>query len=264
MAAPGADLAQQFGDAADQPALGSQHLAVDVGDLPFTDSHRDDRLGVIVDGRFQLGIREVHRPHALRRLLGSRRVAREQSERYPALRLRQAGRQLAVRGASDCRIELVAKRRQACEQLGAAVDQGRYSLQAAAVGREPLGDPVDHILLLGHELDAGLLQDVAERRGRLAHLLELGAGAGIGDEVARGEPQLVHAAVDVLGEVADALKPLQFGKGRVDVPDRDHARGRGDDDHRQHQKEAAEGELADGERECSLFLRGRRQFGGHS
>jgi hypothetical protein len=50
---------------------------------------------------------------------------------------------------------------------------------------------------------------------------------------------------------------------RIDVPDRDHARGRGDDDHGQHQEEAAEGELADGERECSLFLRGRRQFGGH-
>jgi len=110
---------------------------------------------------------------------------------------------------------------------------------------------------------AGLPQDVVQRRGRLADLLELGAGAGIGDEVARGEPQLVHAAVDVLGEVADALEPLQLGEGRIDVPDRDHARGRGDDDHRQHQEEAAEGELADGERECSLFLRGRRQFGGH-
>jgi hypothetical protein len=143
------------------------------------------------------------------------------------------------------------------------VDQGRNPLEAAAIGRKAVGDPVDHVLLLGRELDAGLLQDVAERRGRLAHLLELDAGAGVGDEVARGKAQFVHAAVDVLGEIADALEPLQLGKGRVDVPDRDHARGRGDDDHRQHQDEASERKLADGQRKDSLFLGGRRQFGGH-
>ena len=50
-------------------------------------------------------------------------------------------------------------------------------------------------------------------------------GAGIGDEIARREPQFVHAAVDVLGEVADALQPLQFGEGRIDVADRDDAGG---------------------------------------
>lgn len=52
------------------------------------------------------------------------------------------------------------------------------------------------------------LQDVAERRGRLAHLLELGPRARVGDEVARGKAQFVHTAVDVLGEIADALQPL--------------------------------------------------------
>ncbi|MGY4377018.1 hypothetical protein ACVWZ3_004657 [Bradyrhizobium sp. i1.3.6] len=189
--------------------------------------------------------------------------AREQPECDPALRFRQAGGELAVRRGSDGHVEPVAQRRQAGEQLGAAVDQGRDPLEAIAIGRKALRDPVDHVLLLGRELDAGLPQDVVQCRGRLADLLELGAGAGIGDEIARRKPQLVHAAVDVLGEVADALEPLQLSEGRIDVPDRDHARGRGDDDHRQHQEEAAEGELADGERECSLFLRGRRQFGGH-
>ena len=34
-----ADLAQQFGDAPDQPALGTQHLLVDIGDLPLADRY---------------------------------------------------------------------------------------------------------------------------------------------------------------------------------------------------------------------------------
>lgn len=263
VAAPVADFAQQFGDAADQPALGSQHLAVDVGDLPLADGHGHDGLGIIVHRRPQPGIANIQRPHVLRGLLCRGRVAREQPERDAALRLGQARGQLAVGGACDDGVELLAQRGGVGEQLGATIDQGRDPLEAGAISGKPLGDPVDHVLLLGRELDAGLLQDVAERRGRLADLLELGAGAGIGDEVARGKAQFVHAAVDVLGEVADALEPLQLRKGRVDVPNRDHARGRCDDDHRQHEQEAAEGELADGEREGSLFLRGRRQFGGH-
>ena len=41
MAAARADLAQQFGDAPDQAALGAQHLLVDIGDLAFAD--RDAR-----------------------------------------------------------------------------------------------------------------------------------------------------------------------------------------------------------------------------
>ncbi|MGY4416967.1 hypothetical protein ACVWW4_008703 [Bradyrhizobium sp. LB7.1] len=135
MAAPGTDLAQQFGDAPDQPALGSQHLAIDIGDLPFPDRDRNDGPGIIIDGRFQPGIADVHRPHALRRLLGRGRIAREQSERDPALRLRQAGGQLAVGGARDRHIELVAQRRQAGEQLGATINQRRDPLQAAAIGR---------------------------------------------------------------------------------------------------------------------------------
>lgn len=161
VAAARTDLAQQFGDAADQAALGAQHLAVDVGDLPLADGDRHDCLGVIVDSRPQLAIGGVHRPHSLRGLLGRGRVARQQPERDPALRLGQAGGQLAVRGAGDGRVETVAQRWQAGEQLGAAVDQGRDPLQAGPIGRKPLGDPVDHVLLLGRELDAGLLQDIA-------------------------------------------------------------------------------------------------------
>ena len=42
----------------------------------------------------------------------------------------------------------------------------------------------------------------------------VGMGARIGDEIAGRQPQFVHAAVDLLGEVADVLQPLQFGEGR--------------------------------------------------
>ncbi len=52
-----------------------------------------------------------------------------------------------------------------------------------------------------------------------------GLRAGIGDEIPRGQPQFVHAAVDVLGKVAHALQPLQLGKGRIDVADGDDAGG---------------------------------------
>ncbi len=85
--------------------------------------------------------------------------------------------------------------------------------------------------------------------------------AGVGDEIPRREPQFVDAAVDVLGEVADALQPLQLGEGRVDVADRDDAGGRGDDDHRQHQHETAECQLADRKRER---IAAACEFGGDS
>ena len=44
MTAARADLAQQFGDALDQPALGAEHLLVDLGDLTLPDRYRDDRV----------------------------------------------------------------------------------------------------------------------------------------------------------------------------------------------------------------------------
>src|SRR3977135_3015313 len=47
------------------------------------------------------------------------------------------------------------------------------------------------------------------------------------------------------------------------MTDGDDAGSRGDDDHRQHQQEAAECQLADRKRERSLRWRIRRQFRGH-
>ena len=44
----------------------------------------------------------------------------------------------------------------------------------------------------------------------------------IDDEIARRQPQFVHAAVDLLGKIADILQSLQLGKGRTDVADGDH------------------------------------------
>ena len=73
--------------------------------------------------------------------------------------------------------------------------------------------------------------------------------ARIGHEVAGGQPQFVHPPVDVLGEVADALQPLQLGKGRIDMTDGDDAGDAGDGDDGQHQQKAAEGQLPDRERE---------------
>ena len=68
---------------------------------------------------------------------------------------------------------------------------------------ETFGDAVDHVLLFGRELQPGFFQDLAERGGRFRHLHRL--RAGIGDEIARRQPQFVHPAVDILGKVADAL-----------------------------------------------------------
>ena len=162
------------------------------------------------------------------------------------LQLEQLGVHGGIGAVGDRGIELVAQRRQVRDQVGAAVDQHRNPLDAGAVGRQPLGDAVDHVLLLGRKLEAGLLQGFRQRRGGLGDLG--GLRAGIGDEVARGQPQFVHAPVDVLGEVADALQPLQLAKGLVDMADGDDAGRARDHDHRQHQHEAAERHLADRER----------------
>ena len=89
VAAAVADLAQQFGDPLDQASLGAENFLVDIGDLTFADRYGNDRVGVIVDGAAQFGIRDRQRPHALRRLFGGRRIVRQQSDRDPALGLEQ-------------------------------------------------------------------------------------------------------------------------------------------------------------------------------
>jgi len=45
----------------------------------------------------------------------------------------------------------------------------------------------------------------------------------VGNVIAGGQPQFVHAPVDLLGEVADALQPLQFREGGIDMADGDDA-----------------------------------------
>ena len=173
-------------------------------------------------------IGDRQRPHALRRLLGGR------SDCAPAA---PAAIRLCVSEQAACdRSDRRSRRPPSsnCSRSGgnATISSARRAisaddaLDAAAIVRQPLGDAVDHVLLLGGEFEPGLLQQLAQRRGGLADLVRL--GARIGDEIARGEPQLVHAPVDVLGEVADALQPLQLGKGRVDVADGDDAGHAGD------------------------------------
>ena len=211
MTAAGAHFAQQFGNALDQASFGTEHLLVDIGDLTLPDRYADDRLGIAVDGRAKSRIRNRHRPHALRRLFGSGRIVRKQRRSDAALRLRQRRGDRRVGALGHRTVEFLAQRRQRDDQFGAAVDQGGYALNPVAVGRQPLGDAVDHVLLFGGEFQAGLLQHLAERGRGLPDLARL--GPGLGDEIARGQPQFVHATVDVLGEVADALQPLQFGKG---------------------------------------------------
>src|SRR6185369_12152951 len=89
-------------------------------------------------------------------------------------------------------------------------------------------------------------------------------GAGIGDEIARRKPQFTHAAVDLLGEVADALQSLQLREGRIDAADRDHARHAGRRDQRQQQQKTAKGQLSDRERARSKTLLDRGKDVGHA
>ena len=56
VAAARADLTQQFGDLPDQASLRAENVPVDIGDLTFADRYRDDRVGVMVDGRAKPGI----------------------------------------------------------------------------------------------------------------------------------------------------------------------------------------------------------------
>ncbi len=209
----------------------------------------------------EVRLRDGHRAHALRGLFGSRWIARQQRRGDPALGLKQGRRSMGIGRRGDGGVELLAQRRQRDDHFGTAVDQRGNAVDPGSIGRQALGDAVDHLLLLRGKLQPGFLQDLAERSGGLAYLDRL--GTRIGHEVPRRQPQFVHAAVDILGEVADALQPLQFHEGRIDMANGDDAGGRGDDDHRQHQHEAAECQLADRQGERSRRRRIRRRFGCH-
>ena len=97
--------------------------------------------------------------------------------------------------------------------------------------------------MLGRQIDPRLLQIVAERGRGPRHLL--GHRVGIGDEVPRRQPQAVHAAINVFGQIAHSLQPLQFREGPVDMTKRDNAGRAGDHDDRQHQQKTAESQLTD-------------------
>src|SRR5882724_5360249 len=252
MTAARADPSQQFGDLPDQASLGAENLPVDIRDLTFADRYGDDGFGVVVDGGAEPGIYYRQRPHALRRLLGGGRIVRQQCRSDTALRLKQCRRDHRIGGVGDRRIELFAQPRQPDDQFGTTRDQRRNALDTAAIGRQSRRDAVDHVLLLGGELEAGLLQNFTQRGGGFPDLT--GLRAWIGHEVPGGKPQFVHPAIDVFGQVANALQPLQLGKRRIDVADSDDAGDAGDHDHGQHQQKTAECKLTDRQRERSYPL----------
>jgi hypothetical protein len=238
---------QQIGDAADLATLGPQHFHVESRNLGFRGGDRTDRVGIGVGCRTKRGIIDRQRPHGLRQLLGARRIARQQRRGDLILCPEQAPGDGPVRHLGDCLLEPLAQGRQRRDLLGAARDQCGNMIDSGAVVRKPLHQAVDHVLLLWRELQPRLLQKRAQRRHRLPD--PIGPGAGIGDEIAGRQPQLVHAPLDLLGDIAKALQALQLGKGRTDVADGNDAGDAGHHDHRQQQHETGEGQLTDRKRE---------------
>ena len=216
---PRAEFAQQFGDAPDQPALGAQHFLVELGDLGFRSRNRGDRVGIGVGCGAQRRIVDRQRAHALRRPLRRIGIVRQKRRVDLVLGPEKAPRDGPVGHRRYCRLEPLAHRRQFLDQIRPARDQGGDALNAFAVVLQPGADAIDHFLLRGREFESGFFQKRRQGGGGLADPVR--PGALIGDEIARREPQLVHPPVDLLGEVADILQPLQLGEGRVDVPDRD-------------------------------------------
>ena len=179
---------------------------------------------------------------------------RQQSFGNLVLRPQQLPRRGRIAHRRDRGFKPLARGRQRRDQLGAACDQGHDTVDALAVVRQPLRDTVDHLLLLGSEFQPGLFQKCAQGRNRSSHPVRL--GVRIGDEIARRKPQLVHPAVDLLGEVADILQPLQLGKGRIDMADGDDTRHTGRRDDHKYQQETAKGQLTDRQRKRPYPLDG--------
>ena len=191
----------------------------------------------------------------------SRWIVRQQRLGNLVLHPKQVSRGDPVGHFGDRLLETLAYRRQGGDQFRPARNQCGDALDAVAVILQPRGDAIDHFLLIGGKLQPCFLQEIAQRGSRLPNLA--GRNRRIGHKVPRRKPEFAHAAFDLLRQVAEALKPLQLGKGRIDVADGDDAGGGCDDDYRQHQQEAAERQLADRKRERSRRWRIRRQFGGH-
>ena len=158
--------------------------------------------------------------------------------------------------AIDRRLKTLAQRRHHGDHLGAARDQRGDPFDRFAIILQPVGYAVDHLLLIWRELNAGLLDQRVERRGRFPD--PAGLAARIGDDLARRQPQLADLLVDFLGEIVDALQALQLAERGVDFAERQHAGDAGQRDQRQQQQHAAIGQLSDRRR----LAPGARRRGG--
>ncbi len=247
-----AEFAQQFGHSSDQTAFDAQYFLVELGDLTFRLRDRNNRAGIGIGRGAKRWIVDRERPHALGRLLGAGGIVRQQGRINLVLRPKQTSGSKPVGHRGDRRFEALANGWQRRDQFGAACKQSGNALDSVAVVRQSLRHAVDHVLLLGRELEPRLLQQRTQCRRGLSD--PVGSGAGISDDIAGREPQFVHAPVDVLGQVADTLHPLKFGKGLVDVSDGDDAGHAGRRNDGQQQQEAAKGQLTDRKRERAYPL----------
>src|SRR5262249_17923986 len=145
--------------------------------------------------------------HLARRLLGGGRVPRQQGGGDPVLIGEQDERSVVIGGGCECCVETFPERRQRSDHSIAPLLQRRNLREGGAIVRQPRNDAVDHVLLVKRKLGPRFLEQFCQRRGRRAYAV--GLRALFRQEVARGKPKLVHAAVDLLGEIADPLQPLQ-------------------------------------------------------
>ncbi len=235
----GTYVPQQFGHPSDLPAFGAQNFPVDPGNLSLGPRDGNDRVGVGINSGAKRRFVDRKRPHPLSGLLRSRGLVRQQRFGNLVLHPKQVSRGDPVRHFGDRRFETLAHRRQCRDQFRPARNQSGNALDSVSVVLKPSGGTVDHLLLIGGKLQPCFLQKIAQRGSRFPDLA--GWSRWIGHEVPCREPQFVHAPVDVLRQIAKTLKPLQLGKGRIDVADGDDAGDARHHDHRQQQHETGKG-----------------------
>ena len=175
-AAPLAEIAQQIGDLADLTALAAQHVFVEFGDLAIERRQRDDRIGIVLHGAACPRRVEQQGAQALRRPFGVRRIVCQQRGGDPASLAIQIGRERAIGHGVERDLESLPQRRKRRDQFGAARNQRGYPLDAVAIVLQPRRDPVDHLLLVGRQFQAGLLDQRVQRRSGFPDLAGLAAG----------------------------------------------------------------------------------------